>query len=152
MLVRDVFQRAGHPLRATKHSRCAALEPSKMRRNKIAMFRQAGSHHDHRHDRLTPLIRDMSFLLFFAEKQYFFRMRTMVVSLPESLKSFVDEQVSGCGYSTRSECIRPLIRKDQGRQQLRGLLLEGAASRPTGYADGAYFDIFRQRATQSKRE
>jgi hypothetical protein len=36
MLVRDVFQCAGHPLRVTKHSRCAAHEPSKMEGNIIA--------------------------------------------------------------------------------------------------------------------
>ena len=64
-------------------------------------------------------------------------MRTMNVSLPDSLKSFVDEQVSACGYSTSSEYVRQLIRKDQDRQRLRGLLLEGAASRPTAPSNTA---------------
>ena len=58
-------------------------------------------------------------------------MNTMNVSLPDALKSFVDEQVSARGYGTRSEYVRELIRKDQDRLQLRGLLLAGAASNPT---------------------
>ena len=48
-------------------------------------------------------------------------MSTMNISLPDTLKSFVDEQVSQRGYGTSSEYVRELIRKDQGRQQLRGL-------------------------------
>ena len=54
----------------------------------------------------------------------------MNISLPDTLKSFVDEQVNQGGYGTSSE--RELIRKDQGRLQLRGLLLAGAASAPAG--------------------
>ncbi len=51
----------------------------------------------------------------------------MNVSLPDSLKSFVDEQVARRGYATGSEYVRELIRIDQDRQRLRGLLLEGAS-------------------------
>ncbi len=39
-------------------------------------------------------------------------MSTMNISLPESLRSFVDEQVSRRGYGTSSEYFRELIRKD----------------------------------------
>ena len=53
-------------------------------------------------------------------------MSTMDIFLPDSLKTFVDEQVSQRGYGTRSEYARELIRKDQERQHLRGLLFEGA--------------------------
>ena len=52
-------------------------------------------------------------------------MSTMNISLPERLKSFVDQQVSARGYSSSSEYVRELIRKDQDRQHLRGLLLGG---------------------------
>ncbi|WP_017903001.1 ribbon-helix-helix domain-containing protein, partial [Pseudomonas asplenii] len=62
-------------------------------------------------------------------------MSTLNISLPDVLKSFVDDQVSQRGYSTSSEYVRELIRKDQGRQQLRGLLLAGAASSPTAPVD-----------------
>jgi antitoxin ParD1/3/4 len=47
-------------------------------------------------------------------------MSTMNVSLPDAMKSFVDEQVVERGYSTSSEYVRELIRKDQQRLQLRG--------------------------------
>ncbi len=77
-------------------------------------------------------------------------MSTMNISLPEGLKSFVDEQVAGRGYGTSSEYVRALIRNDQDRQRLRGLLLEGASSPPMGPADGAYFDSLRERASGHK--
>ncbi len=73
-------------------------------------------------------------------------MSTMNISLPESLKVFVDEQVSARGYGTSSEYVRELIRKDQDRQRLRGLLLAGAASAPTAPVDAAFFDSLRLRA------
>jgi antitoxin ParD1/3/4 len=72
-------------------------------------------------------------------------MTTMNISLPESLKSFVDEQVSQRGYGTSSEYVRELIRKDQDRLHLRNLLLEGASSAPTAPADSAYFNALRER-------
>ena len=43
-------------------------------------------------------------------------MSTMNISLPEALKSFVDDQVNARGYNTSSEQVRELIRKDQDRQ------------------------------------
>ena len=72
-------------------------------------------------------------------------MSTMNISLPERLKSFVDQQVSARGYSSSSEYVRELIRKDQDRQLLRGLLLDGAASPPAATADADYFDGLRGR-------
>jgi antitoxin ParD1/3/4 len=72
-------------------------------------------------------------------------MSTMNISLPDSLKSFVDEQVSQRGYGTSSEYVRELIRRDQDRLQLRGLLLAGAATVSAAPADGAYFEGLRSR-------
>ena len=77
-------------------------------------------------------------------------MSTLNFSLPESLKSFVDEQVAARGYGTSSEYIRALIRADQERQSLRKLLLDGAASPVTGPIDEAYFRDLRTRAHQAK--
>lgn len=71
-------------------------------------------------------------------------MGTMNISLPESLRSFVDRQVSHGGYGTSSEYVRELIRKDQERSQLRSLLLEGAGSAPAGVADPVFFDGLRE--------
>jgi antitoxin ParD1/3/4 len=70
-------------------------------------------------------------------------MVTMNISLPESLKEFVDQQVSCAGYGTSSEYVRELIRRDQDRLQLRRLLLDGAQSQPTGVGDADYFDSLR---------
>jgi len=74
----------------------------------------------------------------------------MNISLPDTLKVFVDEQVSQRGYSTSSEYIRELIRKDQDRQQLRSLLIEGAASAPTSPVDNDYFDSLRARVRKAR--
>jgi antitoxin ParD1/3/4 len=73
-------------------------------------------------------------------------MTTMNISLPDALKSFVDEQVAGQGYGTVSEYVRELIRKDQDRKRLRRLLLEGAASPSGPRADAAFFDGLRDAA------
>ena len=73
----------------------------------------------------------------------------MNVSLPAALKSFVDQQVSVRGYSSSSEYVRELIRKDQDRQLLRGLLLEGAASSPAVTADADYFGRLRDRVHEA---
>ncbi len=78
-------------------------------------------------------------------------MSTMNISLPDSLKSFVDEQVSQRGYGTSSEYVRELIRKDQDRLQLRTLLLAGAASTPTALADASYFEGLRQRVRNNDK-
>lgn len=75
----------------------------------------------------------------------------MNISLPEALKAFVDEQVSQRGYGTSSEYVRELIRKDQDRLHLRGLLLAGAATAPAAPADGAYFDGLRSRVRKSAK-
>lgn len=69
----------------------------------------------------------------------------MNISLPEMLKAFVDEQVAGRGYGTSSEYVRELIRKDQDRQRLRRLLINGAESAPGAPADDAYFAGLRAR-------
>ncbi len=82
-----------------------------------------------------------------AESRTISTMGTMNVSLPDSLMEFVDEQVARRGYGTSSEYVRELIRRDQDRLQLRGLLLEGAASEPTTQANAGYFEGLRRRAT-----
>ncbi len=75
-------------------------------------------------------------------------MGTMKLSLPDTLRSFVDEQAEARGYGTSSEYVRELIRKDQDRQRLRCLLVEGAASAPGPVADHSYFNGLRARLDQ----
>ena len=73
-------------------------------------------------------------------------MSTMNISLPASLKHFVDQQVTHRGYGTSSEYVRELIRHDQDRQLLRGLLIDGASSAPGAPVDDDYFAALRKRA------
>ncbi len=74
----------------------------------------------------------------------------MNISLPGALKAFVDRQVGARGYSSSSEYVRELIRKDQDRQHLRSLLLEGAASPPAVAADAEYFARLRDRVRAAR--
>jgi antitoxin ParD1/3/4 len=78
-------------------------------------------------------------------------MSTMNISLPDALKSFVDEQVSQRGYGTSSEYMRELIRKDQDRSRLRAILLQGAESAPGEPVDHTYFDALRDCVKQRGR-
>lgn len=78
-------------------------------------------------------------------------MTTMNVSLPDALKSFVDEQVTSGRYSTSSEYVRELIRKDHDRQRLRAMLLAGATSPPGRPADDDYFDALRARVRRTSQ-
>lgn len=58
-------------------------------------------------------------------------MSTMNVSLPVSLKDFVDDRVRKDGYSTSSEYVRELIRADQvlrAERELAALLRTGLES------------------------
>jgi antitoxin ParD1/3/4 len=58
-------------------------------------------------------------------------MTTLNISLPESMRDFISEQVAKGGYSTASEYIRHLIRQEIERvtkTQLETLLLEGLDS------------------------
>ena len=75
----------------------------------------------------------------------------MNISLPESLKAFVDQQVAERGYGTSSEYVRELIRRDQDRTRLRALLLDGADSAPAAVADEAYFEGLRHRVAAAEQ-
>ncbi|MBG9386668.1 type II toxin-antitoxin system ParD family antitoxin [Caenimonas aquaedulcis] len=79
-------------------------------------------------------------------------MSTMNISLPETMKAFVDEQVETRGYGTSSEYVRELIRKDQDTEQMRALLLKGARSPVVGMMDDAWFDSLRQRSRERGAE
>lgn len=72
-------------------------------------------------------------------------MTTMNVSLPDELKAFVDQQAERGGYGSTSEFIRDLIRREQDRQKLRSMLLDGASSPAGPIADEGYFAELRSR-------
>jgi len=78
-------------------------------------------------------------------------MSTMNISLPEELKSFIDDQVSDGGYGSTSEYLRDIIRRERERARVRELLLEGAASPPSETLwDSNYFDKLRGRARSGR--
>jgi antitoxin ParD1/3/4 len=78
-------------------------------------------------------------------------MGTMNISLPDSLKDFVDEQVDKRGFGTSSEYVRELIRRDQDRVRLRELLLAGASSRPGAPVGADYFNGLRKRVGRVRK-
>jgi antitoxin ParD1/3/4 len=86
-------------------------------------------------------------------------METMNISLPDSLKEFVDSQVAAGAYSSASEYIRRLIREDQERrhrEEIEQKLLEALDSgAPTPLTPGDWEDIrreVRQRAAQRAKQ
>ncbi len=59
-------------------------------------------------------------------------MTTVTISLPESLKTFVETQLADKGFGNVSEYFRSLLREAQAKEQevrLETLLLEGLASK-----------------------
>ncbi len=58
---------------------------------------------------------------------------TMNISLTEDLKVFVDERVKACSYSSTSEYMRDLVRRDEERakaDRFRQLIQDGIDSGP----------------------
>ena len=58
-------------------------------------------------------------------------MTTVTISLPESLKAFIDQQLATKGYGNVSEYFRSLLREAQKEEEdarLEALLLEGLAA------------------------
>ena len=58
-------------------------------------------------------------------------MTTLNISLPESMRTFIEEQIAKCGYTTASEYIHHLIQQDQkqvAQMKLETMLLEGLGS------------------------
>jgi antitoxin ParD1/3/4 len=59
-------------------------------------------------------------------------MATVTISLPDSLKAFIDNQLATKGYGNVSEYFRTLLREAQAKEEearLEALLLEGLASK-----------------------
>ena len=55
-------------------------------------------------------------------------MTTLTISLPESLKEFIDREVQTKGYGNVSEYVRGLLREAQAKEadaRLEALLVEG---------------------------
>jgi antitoxin ParD1/3/4 len=77
---------------------------------------------------------------------------SMNVSLPRTLRSYVDERVSSSAYTSASEYVRELIRKDReeraAHDRLERLLLDGYQSGPATERTEADWAAMRERVTQ----
>jgi antitoxin ParD1/3/4 len=83
---------------------------------------------------------------------------SMNISLPDSMRTYIEEQVAQGGYSTVSEYFRELIRQDQKRQaseRLQRMLLEGLESgNATAMTEADWMEIrqtVRSRVSQHQR-
>ena len=84
-------------------------------------------------------------------------MTSINISLPDSMQTYIEEQVAQGGYSAVSEYFRELILKDQKRQaseRLQGMLLEGLESgNPTAMTEENWMEIrqaVRSRISQNQ--
>lgn len=82
-------------------------------------------------------------------------MTTMNISLPESMRAYIDQKVSLGGYSTASEYVRQLIRADQkaaAQERLELLLMEGIESGPSREMTTEDWEQLRRRVWQRQTE
>ncbi|MBN9055078.1 type II toxin-antitoxin system ParD family antitoxin [Shinella sp. PSBB067] len=78
-------------------------------------------------------------------------MATITISLPDSLKSFVESQIEAKGYGNVSEYFRSLLRDAQEKEneaRLEVLLLEGLASGNGNVPDAAFWSDLKSEAAQ----
>ena len=74
-------------------------------------------------------------------------MKTVTISLPETLKDFIDAQVANKNFGTVSEYFRALLRDDQKRaaqEKLETMLLEGLQSEASEMTSEDWSDIRRE--------
>ena len=74
---------------------------------------------------------------------------TVNISLPETIKEFIDTKLRAGAFNSTSEYVIELIRRDQitmAEAQLRDMLLAGINSGPSVRADAAFFERIRERA------
>ena len=81
----------------------------------------------------------------------------MNISLPETLRDFVDQRVAEGTFASASDYVRALIRDDRAKRakaNLEAKLLEGLASGPPVVADDAYWEGIKRevRARAAKRK
>lgn len=78
-------------------------------------------------------------------------MTTMNISLPQELRTFVDSQVAEGDYTSSSEYVRDILRREKDRQRVRKLILDGGASQLNDKPlDAEYFESYRKKARKYK--
>lgn len=81
-------------------------------------------------------------------------MASLNVSMPESLREFVDKRTEQGSFGTPTEYVRHLIREDQQREAARRLeakLLEGLDSELSDESLGDFLDGLRERVRAAAR-
>ena len=71
-------------------------------------------------------------------------MTRLDISLPDKMKSFVDEQVTSKGYGTASEYIQSLIREDWECQEVEAKLLEALGEEPSEMSETEWEGLRKQ--------
>ena len=82
-------------------------------------------------------------------------MPTVTISLPASLKEFVDDQLENKGFGNVSEYFRSLLREAQAKDEearLKSLLLEGLASGEDLAISPEFWGELKAEALQISRE
>jgi len=83
-------------------------------------------------------------------------MATMNVSLPDPMKDWVDAQIAGGQYSSASDYVRDLIRRDQQRneqlQALRLAIKAGEDSGPSKRSMDQIWEAARARVQDERRD
>jgi antitoxin ParD1/3/4 len=77
-------------------------------------------------------------------------MATMNISLPDSMRAFVDHEVAAGEYGTTSAYVQQLIRRDIRRAEVRQMMLDGLASGSAGQYDDAFRQRMRDRAVSAR--
>lgn len=77
-------------------------------------------------------------------------MTRLDITLPESLKSFVEEQVTSRGYGTPSEYIQDLIYEDKEHREIEAKLLEALDEEPSEMT-ATDWEGLRKRVAQAGR-
>lgn len=78
-------------------------------------------------------------------------MTSLNISLPESMREWIDQQVKDGGYSTASEFVREVLReaqKTRARRELEQKLVEGLESGPPIPVDDNYWKGLRNRVAK----
>ena len=83
-------------------------------------------------------------------------MATMNVSLPDPMKDWVDSQIAGGQYSSASDYVRDLIRRDQKRRDeleaLRMAIRAGEDSGPSTRTMDQIWEVARARVKHASNE
>jgi antitoxin ParD1/3/4 len=77
---------------------------------------------------------------------------TMNISLTDDLKAFVDSRVKSRGYSSSSEYVRDLLRRDEeraGEERFKALIEEGIQSESAGDWDDLRVAFLAESDTQA---